>query len=309
MDVGPNCLAHECGNAMRDSGERRRGAGSIDESAVQIHAVVERAIARAAPERGRIQHGDENDSSQHVFRADFAHQTLDRHRPFVLVAVIGAERDESFAGLALWADKDSERNQVIAPNAVVLQGDPIVAATGRFEIELVGTNDLSCHVAGSALRESTIGLVQSMNRQQTAEIEIGRGVCHKAVIVAGHLGRVFVVAVRKFVDGDSQRRPLACRERVFDNGAGQPAGDGSAQRANGIHAGGGHGGVSLADILTGGPGRGQRQIVAHRGQRNRQKKTMDIGCEDGRHPTERAQAPRQSYPRSDACVAGFPCDE
>ena len=126
-----------------------------DEGPIEIHPIVGRAFARARPKCRRIEHGNENDSSQHILQLDLAHEVLEHDRPFVLVAVIRAESDQPFARLGPWADPHRERNQVIAPNAVVFQGDPIVAATwaNRGRVDSDGQQrdsimwDLSSHIA------------------------------------------------------------------------------------------------------------------------------------------------------------------
>ena len=141
---------------MRDAGQRRLQSRAGDEGPIEIHPIVGSALARARPKCRGIEDGNENDSSQHVRQGDLANQVLEHDRPFVLVAVIRAESDQSFVRLRLRADPHRERNQVIAPDAVVLQGDPIVAATRRVEIELIRTgNKTSDHVWTLSLRVET----------------------------------------------------------------------------------------------------------------------------------------------------------
>ncbi len=71
-------------------------------------------------------------------------------------------------GARLGPDEHGERNQVISPNGVVLQSDPIVASAGRFEIQLVGTNNLSCHDFFANCGTVTMGISESINRQHRA---------------------------------------------------------------------------------------------------------------------------------------------
>ena len=77
----------------------------------------------------------------------FVHQTLTNQSPiaFVFVPMVGAERDEPFAFFRLRTDHHGERNQMIAPDAIVLERDPIVAPAGGIEVELLRPNDHARH--------------------------------------------------------------------------------------------------------------------------------------------------------------------
>ena len=143
MHAWPNILADEGCNAVRDARERRRFASSINKRAIEIHAIVERAFTSAREKGSRIEHRNENDPAEHIGELDLTDQMLENHRPFIFVAVIRAGRDEPFAGLGLRSDEDRQGQQVIAPNAVVFEGHPIVAAARGIEIEAIGTNDLT----------------------------------------------------------------------------------------------------------------------------------------------------------------------
>src|SRR5262249_13701013 len=57
--------------------------------------------------------------------------------------------------LRLAADEHSERDQVVAPDRVVLEGDVVVATPGSVEIDLGGADDAAFH--GSHGRIETFG--------------------------------------------------------------------------------------------------------------------------------------------------------
>ena len=92
-------------------------------------------------------------ASPHVLQPDFGQQPLEDDRALELVAVVGPKRDQPAAGHGVGPDKHGEGNQMIAPQAVVLEGYPIVAAAWPAEIELTGLNDLACHVCPGPLPE------------------------------------------------------------------------------------------------------------------------------------------------------------
>src|SRR3954452_7404215 len=111
MHLRPNRLPHERGNPMGDSRKWWGGARAVDERAIEIDAVVERAVARSSSERGGIQHGNQDDTSKYVLDANFAYQAFKDHGAFVFIAVIRAERDQAFACARLGPDEHGERNQ------------------------------------------------------------------------------------------------------------------------------------------------------------------------------------------------------
>ena len=71
MHMRPNGLSHERGNPVGDARKRWGGARSVDERAIEIHAVVERAVTRSSAERGRVQHGNQNNSSTYILDCGF----------------------------------------------------------------------------------------------------------------------------------------------------------------------------------------------------------------------------------------------
>ena len=101
----PDELPHECGDSMRDSGQRGRLARTLDERPIQIHAVIQRALARAGMERRHVEHRNQDDPAQHIGRIDLVQQPLDGHGTFVLVAVVGAKGDQPTARLNFTADQ------------------------------------------------------------------------------------------------------------------------------------------------------------------------------------------------------------
>ena len=170
MHVRPNRLPHERRNPVRNASQRRRVARPLHECPVQIHAVIQCAVPRPRGERGRVQHRHQEDPPQHVFHPDLAQEPLDCHRPFVLIAVIGAKRHQALARPSLRSHEYRERNQMVAPQRIVLQRDPVVAPAGGFKIEIVGADDRTCHGSVADCETGKIGLSGSMNRQHNAEI-------------------------------------------------------------------------------------------------------------------------------------------
>jgi len=102
-------------------------------------------LARAGAEGGHVQHRDEDDPAEHLVGPDLAQQLLEDDRPLDLVAVVGAERHQAAAGLDVRADEDREGDQVVAPDAIVLERHPVVAPAGGVEIELRRPDDHARH--------------------------------------------------------------------------------------------------------------------------------------------------------------------
>ena len=72
---------------------------------------------------------------------DVSRQMLERDRPLVFVAVIGAEGDKSFAGPRIDADEHGQGDQPVAPDRIVLQCHVVVAPPRGCEIEFGGADD------------------------------------------------------------------------------------------------------------------------------------------------------------------------
>ena len=144
MNLRPDETAHEIGDAVRDAAERRP-AGAVDEGAIEIDAIVQSRIAGSGLERRHVEHWNEDDAPVDGFDVDVAHQMADRDRPFIFVAVIGAERDQPLSRLGFRSDHHRQRNEMIAPDRIMFERDVIVAAALRFEIELVWPDDQPFH--------------------------------------------------------------------------------------------------------------------------------------------------------------------
>ena len=157
VDVRPDVLAHEAGDAVGDPRHGRGGARAFDEDPVEVEAVVPGALARPDPEGGGVEDRHQHHAAEHVPGADLPEQVLDRHRPLVLVAVAGAERDQALPRTRLRADDDGQGDQVTSPDAGVGQGDPVVAPARAFEIELTRGDDSSFHVNVSCCAEASPG--------------------------------------------------------------------------------------------------------------------------------------------------------
>ena len=107
--------------------------------------VVQRRIPGAGTEGGHIEHRHQDDAALHVGKIQRAHHPAHDHRAFVLVAMVGAEGHQPFAGAGLRADQHRQRDQVVAPDRVMLERDPVVAPAGAFQIEFVGAADQAFH--------------------------------------------------------------------------------------------------------------------------------------------------------------------
>ena len=145
MDVRPDSLANERRNAVGDTAERGSSAGAVNEGAVEVHAVGADCITRPRLKGCGIQHRDQDNASGDVFGTDFAEQPFERHRSFVFVAVRAAERHEAPARFCVASHPDRERDEVIAPDGVVFERHPVVAVAGRFQVEIVGSDDGARH--------------------------------------------------------------------------------------------------------------------------------------------------------------------
>jgi hypothetical protein len=145
VHLRPDRLPHERGNPVRDPAQRGGDARPLDKRPIEIHAVIQRAVARSCHKRGWIQHRNQDNPPQHILDANLAHEPLDRHRPFILIPMIGPKRHQALARTRLGPHENRERNEMVAPKRVVLERDPVVAPAWGFKVELVGTYDLSCH--------------------------------------------------------------------------------------------------------------------------------------------------------------------
>ena len=145
VDVRPDLLPHEAGDAVGDSRHGRVGARPLDEDPVEVEAVVPRALPVADAEGGGVEDRHQQDAAEDIPGADLAQQVLDRHRALVLVAVAGAEGDQAFPRTRLRADDDGQGNQVASPDAGMGQADPVVAPTRALEVDFTGRDDSSFH--------------------------------------------------------------------------------------------------------------------------------------------------------------------
>src|SRR6185369_14052239 len=81
----------------------------------------------------------------YIGNVDLAHQVMQRDRPLIFIAVIGAERHQPLTGPRVRSDKYSEGDQVIAPDRIVLERHVIVAAGAAFEVQPGRADNLSFH--------------------------------------------------------------------------------------------------------------------------------------------------------------------
>nr|WP_207633238.1 hypothetical protein [Devosia aurantiaca] len=145
MNMRPDGLPHEAGNAVGDAAQGRRGACTIDKGPVEIGAVIEGGIARPRTESGGVEHRDKNDTPGDLADVDLAQQVANDHRPLIFVAVVGPKDDHAFPGFGGGPDHDGQRYQVVAPNRVVFERHKVVATAGALEIELMRFDDLARH--------------------------------------------------------------------------------------------------------------------------------------------------------------------
>ncbi len=145
MHTWPNELSHKRGDSMSNSREGWCDPCSINKGAIQIHAVFQLALSCACKKRGGIQNRDQDDSTTHLLNINLPQQVLQYDRSFVFVAVIGSERNEPFAVFCFRPDKDRQRHQVIAPNTVVLQRDPIITTPRGIQVKLIRSNNCAFH--------------------------------------------------------------------------------------------------------------------------------------------------------------------
>ena len=124
----PDILPHKSGDTVGNARESRGGAGAVHEGPVQVDPVV--GVARpAAHVKGRgVEHGNEDQPPLDGCQLDLLKQSLDRHRSFVFVAVIGTRGKKSVAFAHVWSDHDRQGDEMVRPERIVFEGDPVVPA-------------------------------------------------------------------------------------------------------------------------------------------------------------------------------------
>jgi hypothetical protein len=100
---------------------------------------------RSRTKRRNVQDRHEDDPPGHVGDVDLALQMVQHDRALVFVPVIATEGDETLARFRLRADHHGHRDEVVAPDGIVLQRHEVVAAARGVEIEFLRADDPAFH--------------------------------------------------------------------------------------------------------------------------------------------------------------------
>ena len=116
----------------------------VDKGAIQIDSIGG-ALSCAGMKCRRIQYRDEQNTSADIGDIDFSKQVFEYDWPFEFVPVIGSEGNQATLRLGFRSDHHRQWQQMISPNAVVFQRDPVVTTTWRVQIQFLGASNDACH--------------------------------------------------------------------------------------------------------------------------------------------------------------------
>ena len=149
MNLWPDVVAYKRRQTVCDPCQRRLLPGTINERAVQVHSVGFHAVACSRPKRFNVQHGNDDDPTGHGGDVNLTQELLQRDRPFVLVAVSRTERHQPTTLLRFRSDPHGERDQLCPPHRVVFESHPVIAPSGRVEVQVRRFHHESSHRNGS----------------------------------------------------------------------------------------------------------------------------------------------------------------